>query len=212
MIDSRCKFVGCKFGKSDRFYIFYISYLYGRFTLTYRKDINASEVMREKFNEENVVDVLKKVKLIVYESIINKTLEIISKNKNRSKNRKTKKYKDYFSLYKGIKLYELNVQPYVYNYFISENLVTVIDFLLHDFDFTDEDRLLVKKINYLKEFLLSSSKYSISNYKFLLKSSFKDTFKNEDYERYIEFALCVGNLTYSLVSKFFSERNAMIFL
>lgn len=212
MIDSRCKFVGCKFGKSDRFYIFYISYLYGRFTLTYRKDINASEVMREKFNEENVVDVLKKVKLIVNESIINKPLEIISKNKNRSKNRKTKKYKDYFSLYKGIKLYELNVQPYVYNYFISENLVTVIDFLLHDFDFTDEDRLLVKKINYLKEFLLSSSKYSISNYKFLIKSSFKDTFKNEDYERYIEFALCAGNLTYSLVSKFFSERNAMIFL
>ena len=211
VVDSRKKFVGCKFGKSDRFYIMYISYLYGKFTLTYRKDINDNKVIREKLVESDISDILLKVTRIINDSIINKPDKIVSKNKSRSNNKKIKKYKDFIILYKDIKLYELNIQPYLYNYFIQKKLITVVDFLLYDFDFTNEDKLIISKISYLKNFFLSTSTFSIDNYKFLLKSSFKDNFKNEDYLRYINFSICVGNLTFNLVSKLFSERNACIF-
>lgn len=210
-IDNRNKFVGCKFGKSDRFYIFYLSFLYGKFTLTYRKNVNEDRVIREKLDEMDISNIFLRVTSILNDNIINRPQKILSKNTKRSNSKKLKKYKDFILLYKNIKLYELNVQPYVYNYLVSKGLVTIVDFLLYDFDFYDEDKLLIKKINYLKSFLLLPSLQKIKNYKFLLKSSFKDNFKNDDYERYIDFSLSIGNLTYNLVSKFFGERNSLLF-
>ena len=209
VVESRNKFLGCKFARTNRFYILYVSYLYGKLVLTYRKNINEEDVVRERLDENDIDSILKLITYVLNTAILNKPIAISSKNELRIRNKNKRIYNRYIDVFENIKLYELNLQPSFYQYLSELGINSLFDFLVYDFSFINDKEFLFNRIMNLKNFLTSESNYSILNYKYLLKSSFKDKFGVKDYEKYIDFGLCVGNSF--LISNYFDERNINIF-
>ncbi len=213
-VTKREKFIGCKFERKNKYYIFYIFIVYENIYLCKRKNVNHYLIDRVNITNFTLENILNKVKDILQESIKNKPNNIIKSVRKTKKikiiNEELDKYK---MLYEKLMLYELIISADVYQYFINYNIVSVIKFLYYDIEGDKCMPSLVKEKSFkLRSFLLSENKlFFLNNYQLLLKSRFKIYFTEEDYEKYIDFGMCVGNLTMNLISSLTDTRNVEIF-
>jgi len=205
-IYKRKNFVGCKFSKENKYYIFYVVSRNNRFFLFYRYDVNYYYMKRYNINGLSVKEVFDKLSSLLLESINNKPDKILEESKKLRK-KDLQRYKEmdmYKSKYDGIKMYQ---------FILLNKIYTVMQFLYFDVDSDKSlNNFIKEKILGFKYFLISVDRlYFISNYELLFKSNFKDKFDNNDYDKYIDFALCIGNLTMNLISDLSDPRNIKIF-
>lgn len=210
----RKNFLGCKFSKKDKYYIFYIFEYKKRVFLSFRENINFYYTKRYDITNLKLEVVIDKISNLLNTSINNKPEVIIQGSKKRkAKVSKLNNIDKFNRKYNNLKIYDLIISEDVYKFLIKNNINYVDTLLTYDvLNDNNINETVKKKIEKLKYNLISENKiYFLDNYKFLLKSSFKSNFNNEDYDKYIDFGLYVGSLTMELVENMTDLRNVKIF-
>lgn len=210
----RKNFIGCKFTKKDKYYILYIFEYKKRVFLAYRENINFYYTKRYDITSLELEVITNKIFNLLNTSINNKPDIIIQSNKKKKvKVSKLNNIYEFNQNYNNLKIYDLIISNDVCKYLINNNINYVNTFLNIDtLKNNDINVNIKKKIEKLKYNLMNDDKiYFLNNYKFLMKSSFKYKFNNEDYDKYIDFGLCIGSLTMELVENITALRNIEIF-
>lgn len=203
-------FLGCKFYKNDKYYIFYIFISYEKMFLSYRENVNYFYMSRINVTNLNFDELLFKINSLLSISFKNKPSVIVKSV------RKSKKYNDKLNIFKdkynNLMLFRLFILPDVEQYLLENNIASVLNLLSFNFKkFDCLSKSLKNNILNLIYYLTSDdSLFFISNYEIILKSNFKIKFDFVDYNRYVDFGLSVGNLTLFLLSSLGEERNVKI--
>jgi len=214
-INSRENFIGCKFSKIDKYYILYIYVRCNKLFLSVRKDVNYYYMKRYNIDNLSVEEIIERVANVLNESIMNKPTNIL-KSVRKSKNKKLLYYDEIekcINNYKNLSLYDLILLPDVYQYLLDNNIVSIKQFLYYDLEIDKSiSKSLKDRLESFKFYLISKEKlYFIRNYELLLMSRFKENFDEDDFDKYMDFGLCVGSLTMNLISNLSDSRNVKIF-
>lgn len=171
----------------------------------------------KRYNIDNlsVEEIIERVANVLNESIMNKPTNIL-KSVRKSKNKKLLYYDEIekcIDNYKNLSLYDLILLPDVYQYLLDNNIVSIKQFLYYDLEIDKSiSKSLKDRLESFKFYLISKEKlYFIRNYELLLMSRFKENFDEDDFDKYMDFGLCVGSLTMNLISNLSDSRNVKIF-